>query len=114
MPGPHPEPYYIDIIDEEFYTSWWIVHSDNLIENPVNFFAECFRGPTDSPYRYIVSLFFSVGDHSTRVRIGGKCFGTEDMTKDAIDTEIHGLVSEMLSNNINALIENYLYREEAW
>ena len=46
----------INVIEDAFYTSWWIVHSEHFPVDPVKIYAECCLAGPEVPQQYIVFL----------------------------------------------------------
>ena len=101
----------IDVIEDAFYTSWWIVHSEHFPVDSVNIYAECCLGGPEVPQQYIVNLFFSVGLNPAREHLTYRLFGEDAMSKEAIDSEIARLLHKILSDNFDETIERYLHHE---
>lgn len=101
----------INVIEDAFYTSWWIVHSEHFPVDPVNIYAECCLAGPEVPQQYIVNLFFSVGLNPTREHLTYRLFGDDAMSKEAIDSEIARLLHKVLSDNFDETIERYLHHE---
>ena len=101
----------IDVIEDEFYTSWWIVHSEHFLVDPVKIYAECCLAGPEVPQQHIVNLFFSVGLNPTRDHLTYGFIGEKTMSKEAIDSEIFRLIHKVLSDNFDETIERYLRHE---
>lgn len=104
-------PYFIETIEKEFYTSQFVVRSEELPEDPVFIYAECSRNKEFPSGYYELQLYFSVGAYPAREHLLGVSFGKEKMDKDAIDLEIRTWVEEELSNSFEEYVKDYLKKE---
>lgn len=70
------EPYTIDIIDDEFYSTHFSL-SSKAFEERIYLYAECSKNPDfrkQDDY-YFLELFFSVGSYGAREFLVGLNFG---------------------------------------
>lgn len=105
------KPIYVEVVENDYYTSQFMVHSEDFPENPVCIYAECSRNKDDTPGFYKLALFFSVGDYAAREHLIGLCFGDRKMEKSEIDQQIRAWVNNELSGPFVEFVKDYLTKE---
>ena len=101
------EPYTIDIIDDEFYSTHFSL-SSKAFEERIYLYAECSKNPDfrkQDDY-YFLELFFSVGSYGAREFLVGLNFGQAKMDKETLDHDFSALVQQYLKKE--QLMENWL------
>ena len=95
------EPYTIDIIDDEFYSTHFSL-SSKAFEERIYLYAECSKNPDfrkQDDY-YFLELFFSVGSYGAREFLVG------------LDHRIRSYLKAELDNDFSALVQQYLKKEQ--
>ena len=105
------KPFFVEVVENEYYTSRFMVHSEDFPDNPVCIYAECSRNKDDTPGFYKLDIFFSVGDYAAREHLIGVCFGDRKMEKSEIDQQIKTWVNHELSSSFVECVKDYLAKE---
>lgn len=95
------EPYTIDIIDDEFYSTHFSL-SSKAFEERIYLYAECSKNPDfrkQDDY-YFLELFFSVGSYGAREFLVGLNFGQAKMDKETLDHRIRSYLSRLGSRPV--------------
>ena len=101
------EPYTIDIIDDEFYSTHFSL-SSKAFEERIYLYAECSKNPDfrkQDDY-YFLELFFSVGSYGAREFLVGLNFGQAKMDKETLDHRIRSYLKAELDNDFSALVQH--------
>ena len=107
------EPYTIDIIDDEFYSTHFSL-SSKAFEERIYLYAECSKNPDfrkQDDY-YFLELFFSVGSYGAREFLVGLNFGQAKLDKETLDHRIRSYLKAELDNDFSALVQQYLKKEQ--
>ena len=105
------KPIYVEVVENDYYTSQFMVHSEDFPENPVYVYAECSRNKDDTLGFYKLALFFSVGNYAAREHLIGVYFGDRKMEKSEIDQQIRAWVNNELSDSFVEFVKDYLTKE---
>lgn len=105
------KPFFVEAVENDYYTSQFMVCSEGFPENPVYIHAECSRNKEDIQGFYKLELFFSVSDYGPRDHLISVYFGDKKMKKDEIDQQIRTWVNKELSWSFEGCVKDYLTKE---
>lgn len=104
-------------IKKEIYSREYLIPAECFACNePVTLYAECSH--TSELERdcgfYKLTFFFSVGDYPTRDHLIGLYFGTQSMSRAAIDATIDEFARSQIDDQFPMFVDLYLEKEELW